>query len=127
MNATDGIVIAAGAAGIALVNWYFFVAGRTASASIATGGASGTPEVTIVVDGGYDPKAVRVAAGKPVRIVFDRRDNSSCSEEVVFPDFGIRRFLPTGERTTIEVTPPSVGKYEFMCGMSMLRGALIAE
>jgi plastocyanin domain-containing protein len=123
MNATDWIVVAAGIGGIALVNWYFFLAGRAAPVGVA----AGTSEITIVVDGGYEPKAVRVAAGKPVRLVFDRRDTSSCSEEVVFPDFGIRRFLPTGERTTIEVTPPAAGKYEFMCGMSMLRGALIAE
>jgi plastocyanin domain-containing protein len=59
--------------------------------------------------------------------VFDRKDSSSCSEEVVFPDFGVRKFLPTGEKTTIEITPPKPGRYEFMCGMSMLRGTLIAE
>jgi plastocyanin domain-containing protein len=130
MNAADWIVITAGAAGIAWVNWYFFVAGRSASISVASASGAAptsTPEIVITVDGGYDPKTVRVPAGKAVRLVFDRRDNSSCSEEIVFPDFGIRRFLPTGERTTIEVTPPAVGKYEFMCGMSMLRGALIAE
>ena len=131
MSAADFIAIALGAAAIAWVNWYFFVAGRAApvlAATSATGGGSGgTAEVTITVDGGYSPSNVRVAAGKPVRLVFDRRDTSSCSEEVVFPDFGIRKFLPTGERTTIEITPPSAGQYEFMCGMSMLRGRLIAE
>jgi plastocyanin domain-containing protein len=97
-------------------------------APLASGaGAGRTPEVTIIVDGGYAPKAVRVAAGKAVRLVFDRRDNSSCSEEVVFPDFGIRKFLPTGEKTVIEITPPAPGQYDFMCGMSMLRGKLIAS
>ena len=35
--------------------------------------------------------------------------------------------LPTGQRTTIDVTPPAPGRYEFMCGMSMLRGAVVAE
>jgi plastocyanin domain-containing protein len=85
------------------------------------------PQLTITVDGGYSPNTVRVPAGRPVRLVFDRRDTSSCSEEVVFPDFGVRRFLPTGQRTVVEVTPPAPGRYEFMCGMSMLRGALIAE
>jgi plastocyanin domain-containing protein len=120
-----GVVIGAAAA-IAWVNWYFFIAGRTPAAAVASehGGAQ---QLTIVVDGGYEPSTVRVRAGSPVRLVFDRRDDSSCSEEVVFPDFGIRRYLPTGERTTIEVTPPAAGLYEFMCGMSMLRGALIAE
>ena len=124
MSGTDWVVIVAGAAAIAWVNWYFFIAGRHA-ASAAVG--PNTSEITITVDGGYDPRTIRVPAGKPVRLVFDRKDTSSCSEEVVFPDFGIRRFLPTGERTTVEVTAPAAGKYDFMCGMSMLRGTLIAE
>ena len=81
----------------------------------------------IAVRGGYEPATVRVKAGAPVRLVFDRQETSSCSEEVVFPAFGIRKFLPTGKPTSIEVTPPGPGRYEFMCGMSMLRGALIAE
>jgi plastocyanin domain-containing protein len=129
MSTSDWTVVALGAGAIAWVNWYFFVAGRApargSGAAVASTGAAA--EVTITVDGGYAPKTVRVPAGKPVRLIFDRRDNASCSEEVVFPDFGIRRFLPTGARTTIEVTPPSPGTYEFMCGMSMLRGTLIAE
>ncbi|MEO8880286.1 MAG: cupredoxin domain-containing protein, partial [Gemmatimonadaceae bacterium] len=54
-------------------------------------------------------------------------DTSGCSEEVVFPDFKIRQFLPTGKTTTVEITPPAAGRYEFMCGMSMLRGTVIAE
>ena len=69
----------------------------------------------------------RRGRGAPVRLVFDRQETSGCSEEVVFPDFGIRKFLPTGQKTTIEVTPPTAGRYAFTCGMSMLRGTLVAE
>jgi plastocyanin domain-containing protein len=126
MNITDWSVIAAGLGAIAWVNWYFFVAGRQAVAG-AQSLSTGPAQVTIVVDGGYTPSTVRVKTGEPVRLVFDRRDTGSCSEEVVFPDFSLRRFLPTGQRTTIDVTPPAPGRYEFMCGMSMLRGALVAE
>lgn len=120
MSATDWVAIAAGLAGIGLVNWYFFVAGRRPAT--VTGS-----EVVIVVDGGYSPATIRARSGEQLRLVFDRKDTSSCSEEVVFPDFGVRRFLPHGERTTIEITPPAPGRYEFMCGMSMLRGTVIAE
>ena len=135
MHGIDWIVISAGLAAIGWVNWYFFVAGRrvpvAAMAAESTGGASSaslpTSEITIVVDGGYSPSTVVVKAGQPVRLVFDRRDTGSCSEEVVFPDFRIRRFLPTGQKTTIDITPPTPGRYEFMCGMSMLRGTLVAE
>ena len=125
---------------IAWVNWYFFVAGRSPAAAVAVpavpavaatrpvdaAAAEGVAEVVIEVDGGYSPNAVRVPVGRPVRLVFDRKDSSPCAEEVVLPDFGVRKFLPAGERTTIEVTPPAAGRYGFTCGMSMLRGTIIA-
>jgi plastocyanin domain-containing protein len=126
MTGSEWLVVVAGVTAIAWINWYFFLAQRSAAApAVAAGG--GTPEVTITVDGGYSPAAVRVPAGRPVRLVFDRRDTGGCSEEVVFPDFGIRKFLPSGQKTTIELTPPAAGKYTFTCGMSMLRGTLVAE
>lgn len=129
MNSPDLIVIAAGVAGIVWVNWYFLFAGRSAASVAAPTGSAGSAaqEQTIVVDGGYSPAVVRVKAGWPVRLVFDRRDSGSCSDEVVFPDFGVRRFLPTGKKTVIEVTAPKAGRYDFTCGMSMLHGAIVAE
>ena len=138
ITAIDWTVILGGVAAILWVNWYFFFAERATAVATASADSSGAAigggagdtvpsEVEITVDGGYSPSAVRVKSGRPVRLVFDRRDTSSCSEEVVLPDFGIRKFLPSGRRTVIEVTPKNPGTYEFMCGMSMLRGRLIAE
>jgi plastocyanin domain-containing protein len=128
LSATEWSVIAGGIAAIAWVNWYFFVAERLAAPATARAeGAGALANATIVVDGGYSPSTIRVKAGQPVRLTFDRRDNSSCSEEIVLSDFGIRKFLPSGQRTVIEVTPPAAGTYDFMCGMSMLRGRLVAE
>lgn len=131
MHGIDWIVITTGLAAIGWVNWYFFVVGRrvplVAMAATSTSATSSASEITIVVDGGYTPSTVVVKAGQPVRLVFDRRDTGSCSEEVVFPDFRIRRFLPTGQKTSIDITAPAPGRYEFMCGMSMLRGTLVAE
>ena len=126
MSGTDWLVVVAGLAAIGWVNWYFFLAGRHAGAAVVVPSA-GMAEVRITVRGGYDPATVRVKAGTPVRLVFDRQETSGCSEEVVFPAFGIRKFLPTGQPTSIEITPPAPGRYDFMCGMSMLRGAVVAE
>lgn len=131
MTTIDWIVLLAGIAAIAWVNWYFFAAGRR-TAAIATvaarpDGLAGPPEITITVQGGYSPQVVRTKAGQPVRLVFDRKESSSCTEEVVFPDFGIRKFLPAFQQTVVEVTPPAPGRYAFMCGMSMIRGELVAE
>ena len=125
MTAGDWLVALAGIATIAWINWYFFLAERgSMSAALGAGGAQ---EVTITVRGGYDPANVRVRKGAPVRLVFDRQETSSCSEEVVFPDFGIKRFLPAHQKTTIEFTPERAGTYDFTCGMSMLRGKLTVE
>jgi plastocyanin domain-containing protein len=128
MNGSEWLVIFAGLAAIGWVTWYFFLAGRSAAPAVAgASSGAGPQEQTITVDGGYSPAVVKVKAGRPVRLVFDRKDSGSCSEEVVFPDFNIRRFLPTGTKTVIELTPPRAGRYEFTCGMSMLRGAVVAE
>jgi plastocyanin domain-containing protein len=128
MNTTDWIVIAAGLGAIAWVNWYFFLAERgLAHATVASAGAAGRNEVTVTVRGGYSPAVIRTTAGTPIRLVFDRQESASCSEEVVFPDFGVKRFLPENEKTTIEIIPPAPGTYEFTCGMGMLHGRLIAE
>jgi plastocyanin domain-containing protein len=124
MSGTDWVAVLAGAAAIAWVNWYFFFAQRPAvSASVA----GGRQEVEIVVRGGYDPGVVRVKRGVPLRLLFNRQDTSSCSEEVVLPDFGIRKFLPTGERTPVDFTPEKAGQFEITCGMSMLHGKLVVE
>jgi plastocyanin domain-containing protein len=125
MGMSDWMVLLVGAAGIAWVNWYFFLAQRTSASAAA--GAGGMQELTIVVEGGYDPARVVAKKGVPLRLVFDRRETSGCSEEVVFPGFGVRRYLPAHEKTAVELTPPAAGTYEFTCGMGMLRGKLIVE
>lgn len=125
MSATDWLVVIGGLAAIAWVNWYFFLAGRSVATAAASAG--GTQEVTIGVRGGYAPSQVRVRTGTPVRLVFDRQETSGCSEEVVIPDFGIRKFLPAFKQTAVEIDPQRAGSYEFTCGMGMLRGRLIVE
>jgi plastocyanin domain-containing protein len=125
MSTADLAVVVGALAAIAWVNWYFFLAGRTPSG--ATLGAGGLQEVHVRVAGGYDPAHVRVRKGLPVRLVFDRQETSGCSEEVVLPDFGIRKFLPAHRKTAVEFTPEQAGRYEFTCGMSMLRGRLTVE
>ena len=120
MTPSEIFVAVAGLATIAWINWYFFLAERRTAQAVVAGG--GVQEVTITVAGGYEPAAVQVRAGQPVRLVFDRQETSGCSEEVVLPAFGIRRFLAPFKKTPVEFTPATAGSYEFTCGMSMLRG-----
>jgi plastocyanin domain-containing protein len=129
VSPTDWFVIAAGLAVVAWVNWYFVLAERGVAsvAAMPVAGAGDREQVDIVIRGAYSPATIRVAAGRPVRLVFDRQETSSCSEEIVFPAFGLRKFLPAHEKTALEVTPPTPGTYDFTCGMGMLHGRLIAE
>jgi plastocyanin domain-containing protein len=84
----------------------------------------GIQEVTVTVDGGYDPTRITVQAGQRVRLNFLRRDPSSCLEEVRLPDFHIAQNLPLNEVTAVEFTPTKPGSYEFACGMNMFRGVI---
>jgi plastocyanin domain-containing protein len=119
------LVLVGGFAAAAGVIWYFFLARRRAVA--ATEGTSGPQEITVVVRGGYDPAEIQVEAGRPVRLLFDRQETSGCSEEIVIPDFQVRRFLPPNQTTAVEFTPERPGRYEFTCGMGMLRGRMIVR
>ena len=119
------LILTAGAAAIVWVNWYFFMAPKAAVAAKATD--TGVQEVSITVEGGYSPSVVRVHKGAPVRLTFDRREKSPCSDEVVISELGVRRFLKPFEKTVIELTPTEVGSFELACGMNMLRGRIEVE
>jgi len=68
-----------------------------------------------------------VKKGISVSIDFYRDETESCSEEIVFGDFNIRKSLPAFKTTSIEFVPEKLGEYVFTCGMGMLRGKLIVE
>lgn len=122
---TQLLILIAGLAAIAWVNWYFFMAPKAAvKAKVSAGGSQ---EVTITVEGGYSPSVVRAKQGQPLRLIFDRKEKSPCSEEVVISEFGVRRFLKPFEKTVIDVTPTQTGTFAFACGMSMLRGQIEVE
>jgi len=125
MTPPEVAVTLAGIAAIAWVNWYFFLAGARGGIAVAST-PGGLQSVRVVVQGGYAPAGVRVAAGRPVRLEFERRETSGCTEEVVIPDFGIRTFLPPHQTTPVQFTPPRPGTYEFTCGMGMVRGRVEA-
>lgn len=125
MTSTDLVVVLAGATLMLAIYWWFFRAGRVAVQATTT--ASGIQEQVIVVSGGYSPATVTVRSGRPVRLVFDRQETNSCSEEVVLAAFGIKKFLPAHERTVVEFTPGTAGTYDFTCGMGMLHGTLVVE
>lgn len=116
-----GVVTVGGLGLIGLELWWFLLSKPKARKATTEGGIQ---EVTVTVDGGYEPSQIVVQAGQPVRLNFDRKDPSSCLEEVRFPDFRIAKELPLNHVTPIEFTPDKPGRYEFTCGMNMFRGVV---
>lgn len=125
MTLDKWLVLIGGAAAIAFVVWFFWMVKKEGVKAALT--PSGYQEAMILVKGGYTPDAVRVEAGKPVRLKFRREETSSCSEMVVFPDFGKSAQLPSGQVVSIELMPKEPGTYQWQCQMGMLKGKLIVE
>lgn len=124
LGTPDRIVAVAGGLGLILFLYFFFFGRRRATAAIA--GATGQ-RAEIVVSGGYRPDLIVAKKGVPLTLVFDRRESSPCSDEIVLPEFGIRRALPAHLRTEIVLLPTRAGEFPFSCGMNMLHGTIRVE
>ncbi|MBW4572993.1 MAG: cupredoxin domain-containing protein [Tolypothrix carrinoi HA7290-LM1] len=119
-----GAVTAGGLGLIGLELWWFLLSKPKSQKAQSK---QGIQEVTITVDGGYEPSQVVVNTGQRVRLNFYRKDSSSCLEEIRFPDFHIAQELPLNQVTPIEFTPNQPGTYTFTCGMNMFRGVIEVE
>ena len=119
--------VAAVVAGVLLLAgiYVFFFGKRKAVRAAAE--RSGAQTVTVVVQGGYKPDLIVARRGVPLKVVFDRREESPCSDEIVVPEFGIRRALPAHAKTELTFTPERTGEFEFTCGMNMLHGKILVE
>jgi plastocyanin domain-containing protein len=125
VNLIDAVVVLTGLALVAGELWYFLGPRRTEpQASVAD---DGVQEVQVLVKSGYHPDVIPVEAGRPVRLVFYRDETADCSAQVVFEGLDIDRELPPFRKTAIEFTPYDPGDYHFRCGMSVIRGRVVAE
>jgi Cu+-exporting ATPase len=123
MTWTELLVSGLGVALIALLSWFFFGPKQARRAELR----GGMQEVEITVKGGYSPNLIKVKEGVPLRLIFDRQENSDCSSRIVFPDFGVSKSLAAFGRTTVELMPARTGEFGFACGMNMLHGTLVVE
>ncbi len=116
------IAVTVGGLGLIGAELWWFLRRKPTSRTATT--QAGIQEVTVLVDGGYEPSQVIVQVGHLVRLNFDRKDPSSCLEEIRIPDFKIAQKLILNQITPIEFTPDKPGRYEFSCGMNMFRGVV---
>lgn len=110
------VVTIVGAGLIGLIYWFFF--GKRGE----TMNASSTWNIT--VEGGYKPGIIKIFKDKPATLTFTRKDPNTCLEEIVLPDYKIKKFLPMNTPVTITLPPPHPGKSGIHCGMNMFHGRI---
>ena len=80
--------------------------------------------VDVLINRGYHPDSIVALAGRPLRIIFRRRDEDACFERVVFSSPHIDRRIPVAGSTTIELPSQPAGEVRFTCGMGRYSGRI---
>jgi plastocyanin domain-containing protein len=75
---------------------------------------------------GYQPERIGGKPGEKLVLVFTRTADSTCIEQLKTPD-GKLVDLPKGQPVEVAVTVPQTGEVGFVCGMDMIRGAVVAD
>lgn len=101
---------------IGLIYWFFF--GKKEEDNLSDENKN---KDLLVVEGGYKPAIIYVEKDKPKFIAIIRRDPNSCLEEIVFPDYKIKKYLPLNEEVKITLNPPHK-EGDFHCSMNMFFG-----
>lgn len=100
---------------------------QTATVTTGTTGADGVRKVPIdVVEAGYSPDRIPGKPGEKLNLVFTRKVDGHCYEELKTPD-GKLIALPKDKPVEVPVTVPQDGEVRFACGMDMLSGVVVAE
>ena len=91
--------------------------------------AAGQSEIkTIEVEAfRYKPDMLQLKAGVPYRLKFVTNNVYSCIRSLVFPQLGIREFLPATGEKIVQLPALQSGQYQFMCAMGMYRGVLLVN
>ena len=89
-------------------------------------GADGVVEVPLTIENGrYEPSALRIPAGRPVRLIVTRLTADPCSKQLLFPKLGITKDLTDNGVTTLDLPATAGGDYTMTCGMGMMSGTLV--
>ncbi len=71
---------------------------------------------------GYEPSAISIKVGIPVRWKIDGTEAIGCTSVMTIPSLNVSQALHAGENI-IEFTPTERGQLAFMCSMGMVRGS----
>jgi len=108
-----------GILGIGLTYWFFLMKKEKKVEARGT--------ISVIVEGGYNPNVIAIKKDVKTTLVFTRKDPNPCLEEIVIPDFKIKRLLPLGMPISVILDPHTSGEYQLSCGMHMFHGKIIVH
>ena len=73
---------------------------------------------------GYSPNVLFVKKDVPVRWIINVQQMTGCTDEIIMPDYNIRKKLEYGENI-IEFVPKELGDIKFSCWMQMIWGKFV--
>ncbi|MEK7165829.1 MAG: cupredoxin domain-containing protein [Patescibacteria group bacterium] len=114
------ITLLSGAGLILFVAWYFF--GKKEEIAEISG-----TSIAVKVDAGYSPSTIVIKKNQSVTLKITRSDPSDCLEEIVIPEFKIKKSLPLNQEIEINLEPKNTGEFPFHCGMNMFHGKIVVK
>lgn len=105
---------------IGFIYWFFF--GKKENTETSQNGL-----IEITVDGGYKPSVIKIKKDIKTTFKITRKDQNSCLEELIIPDFKTKVYLPLNKNVEIEINPTKTGEFPFHCGMNMFHGKIVVE
>lgn len=90
-----------------------------------TPGDDGVVEIPLIIENTqFVPQNVLIPADTPVRLIVERREDNSCSDQIAMPQLGILQDLAPNATTIVEIPATKAGTYTLTCGMGMMSGSL---
>ena len=83
-----------------------------------------------ITEKGFEPDHLRIPAGKPVSLVFERKTDETCAKQVVVTlgdGKTIQKDLPLGQPVEIAATVPKPATLDWVCGMGMMKGTILVQ
>ncbi|OGG03848.1 hypothetical protein A2W14_04885 [Candidatus Gottesmanbacteria bacterium RBG_16_37_8] len=120
MSLDQIITLLMGTIAIAFTYWFFF--GKKEELAQVSGSS-----INIRVDAGYSPSNIVIKKDTSVTLNILRSDSSDCLEEIILPEWNIKKFLPLNKKISISIEPKKEGVYPFHCGMNMFHGKIIVK
>ena len=91
-----------------------------------TKGTDGVVEVPLgIVNTQYVPETLNIPANVPVRLIVNRQEDDSCSNQLVINAAAVKVDLVANGITKVDLPAMPAGSYQMTCGMGMMSGTLV--